>query len=130
MPAFSLQRILGEDDAFCRLLQASAQEASNSVVALKRVLTDRSTPASLEAFATARRKNKQSNNQIADLIIRAFVTAMEREDIEALADTLYKIPKTVEKFAERFIISSAVYLLAAPFGISMWSVAATRPSVG
>ena len=32
---------------------------------------------------------------------------MEREDIEALAEALYKIPKTVEKFAERYQISLA-----------------------
>ena len=106
MPAFSLQRILGEDDKFCRLLQASAQEASHSVAALKQVLTDGSGPASVEAFAAARRKNKQITTQIANLIIQAFVTAMEREDIEALADALYKIPKTVEKFAERYLISA------------------------
>ena len=30
---------------------------------------------------------------------------IEAEDIEALADSLYRIPKTVEKFAERYIIS-------------------------
>ena len=33
-----------------------------------------------------------------------FVTALEREDIEALASALYKIPKTVEKFAERYAL--------------------------
>jgi len=106
MPTFSLQRILGEDDRFCQLLEASAREAGNSVIALKRVLTDRNTPASLEAFAAARRRNKEITNEIADLIIFAFVTAMEREDIEELANALYKIPKTVEKFAERYHISA------------------------
>ena len=30
---------------------------------------------------------------------------MEREDVEALATSLYRIPKTVEKFAERYVIS-------------------------
>jgi hypothetical protein len=33
------------------------------------------------------------------------VTELEREDIEALANALYKIPKTVEKIAERVLIS-------------------------
>jgi hypothetical protein len=103
---FSLQRILGQDDEFCALLEASAQEACQSVATLKRVLADRSTAPTLEAFASARRKEKQLTNEIAELLIRAFVTAMEREDIEALAETLYKIPKTVEKFAERYMISA------------------------
>ena len=35
------------------------------------------------------------------------MTALEREDIEALAAALYKIPKTVEKFAERYALFAA-----------------------
>ena len=104
---FSLQRLLGKDDVFCGLLEASAREALNSVTALKRILTDPEAAASLEDFATARRKDKEITNELEELLIRTFVTALEREDIERLADRLYKIPKTVEKFAER-------YLLAAP----------------
>ena len=34
------------------------------------------------------------------------MTQLEREDIEILSAALYKIPKTVEKFAERFQISA------------------------
>jgi uncharacterized protein Yka (UPF0111/DUF47 family) len=33
------------------------------------------------------------------------VTALEREDIEELSNALYKIPKTVEKFCERVLLS-------------------------
>jgi uncharacterized protein Yka (UPF0111/DUF47 family) len=33
---------------------------------------------------------------------------LEREDIEVLSASLYKIPKTVEKIAERFIIAAPV----------------------
>ena len=34
-----------------------------------------------------------------------FVTALEREDIEALSIALYRIPKTVEKIAERIMLA-------------------------
>jgi uncharacterized protein len=34
------------------------------------------------------------------------VTALDREDIEALSNALYKIPKTLEKFAERYILTA------------------------
>jgi uncharacterized protein Yka (UPF0111/DUF47 family) len=34
------------------------------------------------------------------------VTVLDREDIEALNSALYKIPKVVEKFAERYNLSS------------------------
>jgi response regulator RpfG family c-di-GMP phosphodiesterase len=104
---FSLQRLLGEDKRFLRLLEASAMEAAQSVAALRALLADEKNKPTLKTFATLRHKEKDIMNQIADLLVRALVVAMEREDIEALADSLYRIPKTVEKFAERYIISSA-----------------------
>ena len=36
-----------------------------------------------------------------EALTTTFVTSIEREDIETLSNALYKIPKTVEKFAER-----------------------------
>ena len=104
---FSLQRLLGKDDVFCSLLEASAQESVNSVLALKEVLSHSGDTPSLDAFVQARRKDKQITNQLEELLIRTFVTALEREDIETLADKLYKIPKTVEKFAERYLLTAS-----------------------
>ncbi|MBM3832122.1 MAG: pit accessory protein [Verrucomicrobia bacterium] len=103
---FSLQRIFGRDDEFCALFEASAQEACQSVAMLQQILLNRDIVPTLEAFADARRKEKKLSNEIADLLIHTFITAMEREDIEALAMALYRVPKTVEKFAERYIISA------------------------
>ena len=101
---FSVQRLLGRDDEFCVLLEASAQEGIIAVSSLKGVLNNADAP-SLDAFAMARKKDKEITADIADLLTRALVTSFEREDIEALAEALYKIPKTVEKFAERYIIT-------------------------
>ena len=36
--------------------------------------------------------------------MKTFITPLEREDIQALAAALYKIPKTVEKIGERILI--------------------------
>jgi len=105
---FSLQRKFGQDDQFCALLEASAAEASQSVLTLKRLLSNPQAVPTLEVFAELRRKDKQLTNEISELLIRALVTAMDREDIEALASALYRIPKTVEKFTERYIISAAL----------------------
>ena len=58
-------------------------------------------------IAAARATDKKITGEISDKLISTFVTPMEREDIEALAEALYKIPKTVEKFAERYQISLA-----------------------
>jgi uncharacterized protein len=102
---FSVQRLLGRDDEFCVLLEASAQEAVQSVESLKDVLNNASGSPSLDSFIQARRKDKALTAQIADLLVTALVTSFDRHDIESVADALYKVPKTVEKFAERFLIS-------------------------
>jgi len=100
----SFQRILGREDEFFGLLEASAQEAVHAVTTLKRVLSDRKTTPTLHEFADARSKDKRITEEISERLITTFVTPMEREDIESLAQSLYKIPKTVEKFAERYMI--------------------------
>ena len=101
---FSLQKLLGRDDKFFALLQASAEEGLHSVSALKRILTNPSVTPTLDEFIASRRKDKAITNEISQLLVKTFVTALEREDIEALSNVLYKVPKTVEKFAERYIL--------------------------
>ena len=102
---FSLQRLLGRDDEFCALLEASANEAVSAVSSLRQVLNNTEQMPSLDAFAAARRNDKAIKADIADLLIRVLVTSLERSDIEEMAEALYKIPKTVEKFAERYLIT-------------------------
>ena len=58
----------------------------------------------MHEFADARAKDKEVTEKITEMLITTFVTPMEREDIEQLAEALYKIPKTVEKFAERYYL--------------------------
>jgi uncharacterized protein Yka (UPF0111/DUF47 family) len=101
---FSLQKLLGKDDKFFDLLTASAEEGVHSVEALKRILTNASITPTLDEFVDSRRKDKAITNEISELLVKTFVTALEREDIEALSNALYKVPKTIEKFAERYIL--------------------------
>ena len=103
---FSLQKFFGKDEQFFELLEASAEECRASIQALRRSVASGNNSLSLEEFITSRRKDKQITAQIAELMCRASVTALDREDIEALSSALYKIPKTVEKFAERYVLSS------------------------
>jgi uncharacterized protein len=102
---FSLQRLLGKEDMFFELLEASAQEARNSVLALVRLSQALDKPVALEEFARLRRKDKEITAQIRNAVYTTFVTALEREDIEALCNALYRIPKTVEKFSERMMLA-------------------------
>lgn len=100
----SIQRLFGKEDRFFELLTASAKATRQSIVDLTHILRREKAP-SLEVFAEVRKKDKAITQEISDLLVKTFVTALEREDIEALASALYKIPKTVEKFVERYLIS-------------------------
>jgi hypothetical protein len=102
----NFQRILGREDEFFTLLEASAQEGANAVAALRRILGNGNGSPSLKDFAEARRKDKQLTTTLEEMLITTFVTPLEREDLEALGEALYKIPKTVEKFAERYVVGA------------------------
>jgi len=101
---FSLQKLFGKDDRFFDLLESSSQEARRSVQMLNDLLATPSTPASLKEFHAAKNADKKITEQINEALLKTFVTQLEKEDIEVLSAALYRIPKTVEKFAERFII--------------------------
>jgi uncharacterized protein len=101
---FSLQTIFGKGDKFYGLLEASADAARQSTRALISMLNQKSSSPSLDEFRVARRREKEIMAQISQALVNTFVTAIEREDIEALSAALYKIPKTVEKFAERYAL--------------------------
>jgi len=103
---FSLQTIFGKGDRFYGLLESSADAARQSTRALIAMLNQKSSSPSLEDFRLARRREKEVMAQISQALVNTFVTALEREDVEALSAALYKIPKTVEKFAERYALFS------------------------
>jgi uncharacterized protein Yka (UPF0111/DUF47 family) len=101
---FSLQRLLGKDEGFFSLLEASAEHSCNSVQALIDFLKKPDSERTLEDFILTRRKDKRITEDISSQLCRTFVTPLEREDIEALSIALYKIPKTVEKFGEHLLV--------------------------
>jgi uncharacterized protein len=102
---FSLQKLLGKEDKFFSLLEASAQEARTSVQALVRLSKSFDQPVILDEFVHSRRKDKEITKEISNAVYTTFITAIEREDIEELSNALYKIPKTVEKFCERVLLT-------------------------
>ncbi len=103
---FSLQTIFGKGDKFYGLLEASAAAAHDSTRALVELLQAPNGQRSLDKFKLARQAEKELSAKISQELVNTFVTALEPEDIEALNNVLYKIPKTVEKFAERYLIAS------------------------
>lgn len=101
---FSLQRLLGRPGEFFGLLEQSAALGAESVTALRDMLTNRTRKPSLDDFVTARRKDKEIINRLETMLTQVFVTPIEREDLHSVANQLYRLPKTVEKFAERYEI--------------------------
>jgi len=105
---FTVQKFFSKDDKFYDLLEASAEESRHSVQALNRVLAHPENIPSLAEFHRSKEAEKHITEQISEALIDTFVAELEREDIESLSEVLYKIPKTVEKFAERFIVSARI----------------------
>jgi uncharacterized protein Yka (UPF0111/DUF47 family) len=104
----SIGRLLGHDEKFFDLLEASAQQADSSVhhlVDLLAKIDSEDSFRNLAAFAESRREDKRITQQLTEELSKTFITPLEREDIQALAAALYKIPKTVEKIGERMLIS-------------------------
>ena len=102
---FSLQKALGKEDRFFELLEAGANEARVSAQALTKFFQTPDAARSLADFAESRRKEKQINAEIVESLATQVMTMFEREDVEALAKALYKIPKTVEKIGERLLLA-------------------------
>src|SRR3954467_1945387 len=103
----SIRKFLGHDEKFFDLLEASARQADSSVhhlVDLLGKLEHGHSSASLDEFVHSRRKDKEITQELTEQLCKTFITPLEREDIQALAASLYKIPKTVEKIGERILI--------------------------
>lgn len=99
---FSIQKLFSKDARFFELLEQSAAEARESARLLVELLKDREHSHPLDQFALSRSKDRRITEQIREELVTTFITGMEREDIDALAYALYRIPKTIEKFAERY----------------------------
>jgi uncharacterized protein len=100
----AIRKLLGYDDKFFDLLEASAVEAQTSVQLLVSMLQKPEEIPTLDEFTRTRRADKRITEAITEALCKTFVTPLEREDIEALSTALYKIPKMVEKFSEKFLL--------------------------
>jgi len=105
----SFKKLLGKDEKFYDLLEASAEEAKVAADLLAKILAESSVAGTtnIHDIVQTRRKDKRITQQITEELCKTFVTPFEREDIEALSVALYRIPKTVEKIVERLTICPA-----------------------
>ncbi|MCD9006625.1 DUF47 family protein [Luteimonas sp. XNQY3] len=103
---FSLQTIFGQGNQFYTLLEEAAVAAHDSATALHAMLRDADREPALDAFKLARMREREASNKISQALVDSFITPIEREDIEALGSALYKIPKQIEKFADRYALAT------------------------
>lgn len=102
---FSIQNLFSKGDRFQELLEAAAQESHQSVrLVIELMMSPRNTQ-SFDDLILARRKEKKISGEISNELVKTFITGLEREDIEALARALYRIPKASEKLAERLVMA-------------------------
>jgi hypothetical protein len=97
----SLQRYFSHDAKFYDLLEASANETRALTDLLVQLLKEKR-PRSLDDFAVERDKDKRITEQISEELVNTFITGLDREDIETLSYSMYRICKVIEKFAERY----------------------------
>ena len=102
---FSLQTIFGSGQQFYNLLDEAAQAAYDSTKALHSMMKAADRQPALDAFKLARQRERTASDKISHALVDSFITPIEREDIEALGSALYKIPKQVEKFADRYSLA-------------------------
>ena len=102
---FSLQTIFGSGKQFYTLLDEAAVAASDAAKALHSMLREADRQPALDAFKLARLRERAASDKISQALVDSFMTPIEREDIEALGSALYKIPKQIEKFADRYSLA-------------------------
>lgn len=104
-PMFSLQQFFGKGERFQELLEAAATESHESVRLVIELMKAPRNTQNFDDLILSRRKEKKISDQISTELVNTFVTGLEREDIEALARGLFRIPKTAEKLAERLALA-------------------------
>ena len=102
---FSLQTMFGRGNQFYSLLEEAAQAAHDAATALHKMLRESDRAPALDAFKLARLRERAASDKISQALVDSFITPIEREDIEALGSALYKIPKQIEKFADRYALA-------------------------
>lgn len=102
---FSLQTIFGSGQQFHTLLDEAAIAAHDSAKALYAMMKAADRQPALDAFKLARLRERAVSEKISQALVDSFITPFEREDIEALGSALYKIPKQIEKFADRYSLA-------------------------
>lgn len=99
-----LARLLPQEDKFHTLIRSMSEKAEQGAILL-RDFAGSTDEASRAKFSRAIIDNKAASKQLSQQMTKelaiSFVTPFDREDIQDLANYLYKIPKIIDKIRER-----------------------------
>jgi uncharacterized protein len=103
---FKLPSLFPRDDKFNRLLEQLTVQAGAAAQALKKFVDSPEGPErqrASEEISACKARAKEASASITSELCRSFITPFDREDIQDLANIMYKIPKIIEKVKERII---------------------------
>ena len=101
---FSIQQLFSKRDRFQELFEAATQESHESVRLAIELMKSRNSQ-NRDDLVLVRRREKKISEQISTEMVKTFITGLDREDIEALARALFRIPKAAEKLADRLVMA-------------------------
>lgn len=107
MGLLKIPSLLPRDDRFCTLLEQLAVEARSSAQHFKTFVEstdDAGRKTAAQSISACRATSKSLAAEVTRELCLTFVTPFDREDMQDIAATLYKIPKTIEKVMDRMAL--------------------------
>lgn len=101
-----LQKLLPQDKVFNESLYEMAKIAHQSCVALRTLFVSQDAAEIAQhskAILEAKNRSKQTFEAMTTALCNSFITPYDREDMQELATTLYKIPKRANKVKSRVL---------------------------
>lgn len=95
-----------KEDKFFALLEAMSEEAYQATTGFKDFINCASAERSkaIEKIYVIRGQSKITSAKLTEELCRSFITPFDREDIQDIANILYKVPKIIEKVADRIMM--------------------------
>jgi hypothetical protein len=101
-----LQRLLPQDKVFNQSLFEMAKIAHQSCLSLKQLFLsadEKNTEQHSKEILEAKNSAKDTFESMTTALCKSFITPYDREDMQELATTLYKIPKRANKIKSRLM---------------------------
>lgn len=96
-----------KDDKFYQLMEAMAAEACEATSGFSALIADTAgteREKHMERLYAVRNQSKKTSAKLTEELCKSFITPFDREDIQDIANLLYKVPKIIEKAGDRIVM--------------------------